>query len=242
MDLLVDIGNTRVKWCLRDAGTLTTPTALRHAGDPLPFLRANWSALPRPDAVRVANVAGAALEASLVALVRDLWGVKAVCVRPCQQVLGLTLAYTEPQRLGVDRWLAMLAARHRGPGPALVVDCGTAVTLDALDAGGDHLGGLILPGLGLLWGTIFDATGISQVPFRGYPSLLGTDTSECIAAGALQAITGMIDRVRTRLGPPGCEPRLVLTGGDAAQIAGQLTYAYEWVPELVLEGLALLPG
>jgi len=242
MELLVDIGNTRIKWCLLSAGTLTEPAALCHAEGQLAALQAAWSALPRPDAVRVASVAGAAREASVVALARDLWGIGAAFAQPRQQVLGLTLAYVEPERLGVDRWLAMLAARRRGPGPALVVDCGTAVTLDALDTAGNHLGGLILPGLGLLWSTLFEGTGMSRLPFRSYSGLLGTDTGECIAAGALQAVSGMIDRVRTRLGAPGRELRLVLTGGDAEQVAGQLAYACEQVPELVLEGLALLSG
>lgn len=240
MELLVDIGNTRIKWCLLDAGVLREPDALRHSGERLPVLQAAWSKLSVPAGVRVASVASAPTEALVSALSLQLWGIPVIFERPRQQVLGFTLAYTEPERLGVDRWLAMLAARHRGPGPTLVVDCGTAITLDALDASGNHLGGLILPGFGLLWSAFFAGTGMSQLPFRKHPGLLGTETGDCIAAGALQAVTGMIERVRNRLVETGREPRLVLTGGDAAQVAEQLGGACELVPELVLQGLALL--
>lgn len=261
MNLLVDIGNTRIKWCLLKLGALTGLAALRYTGDQLPALRTAWSTLPRPHAVRVATVVGGGIAERVTALALELWGLHVLFERPRQGVLGLRLAYGEPERLGVDRWLAMLAARHRGAGPALVVDCGSAVTLDALDSSGNHLGGLIVPGLDLMWSTLCAGTGIgcggtgARVPEWPradesepmlHPSaadhwLLGTDTATCMGAGAVQAIIGLIERIRMQLSVQGPEPRLVLTGGDAPRIVGQLAWTCELVPELVLEGLALLP-
>jgi type III pantothenate kinase len=241
-ELLVDIGNTRLKWCLHSAAGLTGLTALPHRNGQIPGLQEAWMVLPRPEVVRVASVAGAAIGESVAMLALRLWSIGAIFERPRSPFLGLTLAYAEPERLGVDRWLAMLAARHRTVGPLLVVDCGTAVTLDAVDATGQHLGGLILPGISALGQTLFHSTGISPVSLPSFPHLLGRNTNECIAAGALQAVVGVIQRVNLQLAIQGNKPHLILSGGDAARVAEQLEYVYEYVPELVLEGLALVGG
>src|SRR5204863_1090099 len=148
MHALVDIGNTRIKWALYDGERLAQHGSAVHRGAVDAALRAFAAALPRELArVVVANVAGDALERALRAAV----GSRAVdFVATSAERFGVRCAYAEPQRLGVDRWVAVLAAHSLAAGAACVIDAGTAVTFDAVAADGAHLGGLILPGARLL--------------------------------------------------------------------------------------------
>jgi type III pantothenate kinase len=240
MDLLVDIGNTRIKWALWQNGAMEEGASLSHINGKASGLEQAWARLPCPEQVRVASVAGGAVDHGVAAACEHLWGIKIYMARPCRDAYGVTLAYADPSRLGVDRWLAMLAARHRGEGACLVVDCGTAVTLDVIDGDGAHLGGLIMPGLQLSWGALLAGTTVAALRFQSTQRPLGTDTEECIAAGILAGIVGAIERVHCIIQHKLAEPRVLLTGGDAMQIVPLLSCRYEVVPMLVLEGLALL--
>ena len=125
--------------------------------------------------------------------------------------------------------------------PALVLDSGTAITLDAIDASGHHLGGLILPGLRMMWDSLFSGTRISLLPFKDHEEMLGRDTGECIAGGPLQAVAGMVERLHRHLcGTLGEDPMIVLTGRDARKIGEQLELQHEYRPDLVLQGLTRL--
>ena len=241
MDLCVDIGNTNLKWARYENGVLGSVHSLRHDSRETRELEAAWGALPRPVRIRVANVAGATAHRMLADATRRLWQRSPRFAQPRQRAYGVTIAYEEPQRLGVDRWLALVAIQNAGMTPALVLDCGTAVTLDAIDGSGNHLGGLIVPGLRMMWDSLFAGTRIPVLPFKEHRAMLGRATDECIAGGALQAIAGMTERVRHRLhSGNGMQLQIVVTGSDARKIGEQLELTHVYEPDLVLQGLALL--
>lgn len=230
--LLLDVGNTRVKWRLL-VDDVVSEGAVDHRGD-VPQMVAS---LPRMAVARVAlaQVLGAkpgeALVKALAARYRCL--PQQAVVK--SGVLGVTVAYRQPQRLGVDRWLAMLAARRLGPGqPSVVAMAGTALTLDVVTAEGRHLGGLIAPGLtsaarATLRDTRFDCAAL-PVPA---PGALGRDTEICVALGARLACLGALDR-GAAMAPPGSVRWL--GGGDAPALLPMLP---GWQPlrQPVLDGL-----
>ncbi len=241
MELCVDIGNTNLKWARYENGRVGQVYSFRHNSGEAQGLEAAWGELPRPDSIRVANVAGAAVQRMLAATSQRLWQLPPWIARPQQRAYGVTIAYADPRRLGVDRWLTLLAVQNGGMTPALVLDCGTAVTLDAIDGAGNHLGGLIVPGLRMMWDSLFARTRIPVLQFKEHQAILGRDTDECISGGALQAIVGMTERVRRRLhSMNGTQPQIVLTGSDARKIGEQLEFPHRYEPDLVLQGLALL--
>jgi type III pantothenate kinase len=243
MDLLIDLGNSRLKWAVLDQDRLGPVACLEHGGI-APALERHWASLTRPGRVKMANVAGPAVGASVVRAVHDLWGIRADLLIAPARGNGIVSGYRNPVALGVDRWLAMVAARHRYPGPLLVVDAGTAVTIDLLDARGQHQGGAIVPGLtgmgdALLAHTRITRPGPAPPPAPG--QLLGNDTAGCMAAGATHAIAGMIERIfRLAREQLAGAPDLVLTGGGADYLAPRLSVPVNLEPALVLWGLALM--
>ncbi len=243
MKLLIDAGNSSLKWTLWSDTGCGPVSRLKHdAGriDAQLFQR-HLSGLKGIEGITVSNVAGDGLAEELSAATRKIWGMEPVFAASQKSALGLTIAYDRPELLGVDRWLAMVAAYNATKASVLVVDCGTAVTLDAVDQTGRHLGGLIAPGRELMWSSLFRNTRIPAVPQRSFEGILGTDTAECIAAGVLHSTTGLIERLYRQLPPTfGENRRLILTGGDADTVAGQLGVAAEIRHQLIFEGLALL--
>jgi type III pantothenate kinase len=243
MQVLVDIGNTRIKWALYDGERLAQHGSAVHRGAVDAALTAFAATLPRElTRVVVANVAGDALERALRAAV----GSRAVdFVATSAERFGVRCAYREPQRLGVDRWVAVLAAHRLAAGAACVIDAGTAVTFDAVAADGEHLGGLILPGARLLAAALdrntsnIGATPVPAVAPKGL-ALLGRDTATSVGHGAMLAIAAALDRaVRTVATELGAAPRVYLTGGDAHELNAWLATKVEARADLVLEGLAL---
>jgi type III pantothenate kinase len=243
MQALVDIGNTRIKWALYDGKKLTQHGSAVHRGGVDAALQTFARALPRElTRVVVANVAGDALERAF----RGAVGSRAVdFVATSAERFGVRCAYPEPHRLGVDRWVALLAAHNLAAGAACVIDSGTAVTFDAVAADGAHLGGLILPGARLLASSLDRNTsniGATPVP-AGAPKglgLLGGDTATAVGHGAMLAISAALDRaVHTVAVALGATPRVYLTGGDATPLREWLETQVEPRADLVLEGLAL---
>ena len=250
MRLLVDAGNTRLKWRLDGQGSV----AIVHRGRPLNALLFNaWARLEPPSSVMVASVAGRAVQESVLQQVAALWpNVPVRFLSSSKQCCGVRVAYQQPERFGVDRLAALVAARDRaGKRPLIVVDAGTAVTLDALDAGGNHLGGMIMPGLRLLReslltgtenvgaGTTHDEVGSSGEEVKG--EVLQANTHAAVMAGVQCMLLGGVERSileATRL--LGGDVWLGLTGGDAEIIARQLDLQYAWIPDLVLDGVALM--
>lgn len=237
--LLIDAGNTRVKWALAeegaDPGQFLFWGAVGHEG--LSGLTATWFELPTLTSVIACQVAGSDAVAELNRGL-GLFGLAPHWLVPSARQLGVINGYREPTQLGPDRWAALLAARARTKQAAVVVNVGTALTVDALCADGRFLGGVIVPGLPLMLQALAKGTArLHRQP--GNYSPFPTSTGDALMSGALDALAGTVERVAHRMVAAGeGEPRCLLSGGDADAVARRLDLAVEQVPSLVLEGLA----
>lgn len=246
MILLVDIGNSRIKWALSDGSTFQAQGIAPHQGTPVQeVFTAAWGTLNAPYRVLVANVAGKAMAAALRAWVKATWALDVEFLIPRRKACGVTNAYVEPQRLGADRWAALIGAHKRVPGNVCVIDCGSAVTLDALDAKGQHLGGLIIPGLAMMHSALIQNTGgiSEQAVAKGdnKVSVLARDTQGAVTGGALYTLIAVIDRVTADLAADLQAPLTrVICGGDAERLLNLLAENYRYEPDLVLYGLAII--
>lgn len=248
MILLVDAGNTRLKWArlAADAGGPHEVHAAQHrdvpAGDWQGALVATGGT---PRRILVGNVAGPALAAELARFARAAWGVEPEFVAATRAAAGVVSAYARTDTLGVDRWLGMIAARHAAPTPCVVVNAGTAFTVDLVDGDGRHRGGCIVPGTRLMREALYARTSdvgahaaqVGAAVVDGY----GVSTAGCVEQGARLALAALADRAGRDLerlaGAPG---RTLVTGGDAAELLPLLARSAEHVPDLVLRGLAVL--
>lgn len=239
MLLLVDIGNTNLKWAFLEGNRLSGSHSLRHGGELSRTLTDRWLAGTTPSGVWVANVAGRTIGEGFTEWSEIHWGLTPRFAESQPRLLGVANGYRDPRQLGVDRWLAMVAAFDALHTSVLVVDCGTAATLDLIDDGGRHLGGLILPGLGMMRSALLRGTQLAVSPSLDAPPALAQDTESGIAAGTHQALIGAIARTLAQAHDLlGRTPLLVLTGGDGILVHRQLGGRLE--PDLVLQGLALL--
>jgi type III pantothenate kinase len=246
--LAIDIGNTRLKWALYPAA--------RPGGAPVAqgavFLEtideladAHWRPLPPPAGMLGCVVAGDHVRRRVEEQM-ELWDdLQPRWVVSSAQEAGLVNGYDHPARLGADRWVAMAGARwhilQRGQArPALVVMVGTCVTVDALDAGGRFLGGLILPGFGLMQKALEMGTAGLKVP-TGEVVDFPTNTSDALMSGGSNAMAGAIERQARRLRErTGEEPLLLMTGGAAAKLANITDLQFEVIDSLIFDGLLML--
>ncbi len=242
--LLVDIGNSRIKWGWWSSRQVQLQGSLNWQFDALEGLfEQAWGNTPSPGGIVVANVAGPAIADRLSSWTRKQWAVAPEFARVKARAFGLQIAYEDPKQLGVDRWLALIAAWKRYKAPACIADCGTAVTIDALSSQGEHLGGLILPGLNLMRRALVKHTHGIRVSAAGQHLLLARNTQDGITAGSLYAVAACIDRVASELRERfGDALRCVISGGDAEMILTLLTQPFEPIPDLVLQGLAVVAG
>lgn len=252
MILLIDVGNTRVKWAQLLDGNLTPQQALTHKGlDPKQWLNKLFRERFRPKRVLVANVAGADMTALIRSEAEHKWQVTPEFASSTPIAAGVTNAYADASALGVDRWLAVIAAHDMG-GAACVIDAGTAVTIDVVNAQGLHLGGLIIPGIDMMMSALLDRTSDIAQKARSRPAAAKTDataavqiftgsTGGAVANGALVALAATADRAATEAARQcGGAVRLLLTGGDAERLARAIQTKSELVSDLVLRGLAVL--
>lgn len=243
MNLLLDIGNSSIKWALYERGAACARGHATWRGrDPSLVADEQWGEQTAPERVLIASVAGAEVADAFCAWMDRSWKVKPEMVQSQAHACGVTNGYVEPQRLGVDRWLALIGARNVVNGAACVVDCGTAVTIDVLAQDGEHLGGLILPGLGLMRKALEQHTHIELAgDGESDIALLARDTVGGVRGGTLYACVAFIDRAVTDIRAAlACPVEPIITGGDAAVILPLLRSGYRHVPNLVLDGLALL--
>lgn len=240
MTLLLDVGNTRVKAALLSGGELRGwgSAAWRDGG-----LAEGLDGLDLPPADRAVAcvVAGPGVRAAL-----EEWaagrGLALEVIRPGAEAAGVRCGYPEPARLGSDRWAALVGARALTSHRCLVVDAGSALTVDAMAADGRHLGGFIIPGLALMAGALRRETGdldaFSAASREALRDGFAVDTRPAIEEGARLAAAGLVREAVARL--PGEGPaEILLTGGDAAGLAALIPGARQ-VPDLVLRGLARL--
>ncbi|MEJ2346447.1 MAG: type III pantothenate kinase [Gammaproteobacteria bacterium] len=243
MILLVDIGNTALKWATCDGGAVQFGGRASWKLPDAPLIAPReWEAMPAPQRMLVASVAGADTDQRLAQWCETRWDLQPEFVVPRRRARGVENAYVDPARLGVDRWAALLAVRRALPGAACIVDCGSAITVDVLAADGQHLGGLIVPGLALMAKALEDNTAI-HLDGEGEPDvrLLARDTAGAVSGGALYAAVAFIDRVVSDTTQAlGVEPARVITGGDAPRLLPLLSGRYHHLPDLVLHGLAVI--
>lgn len=247
MDWLFDIGNTRVKWTCAEGGRLRGPVraAVTDAsgwGDALAesLVESLAAAGGTPETAWLAAVADAAAVATLEAtLARHFPALPVRRVTTPAAGGGVRVAYAEPARLGVDRYLAMVGARARLPEACLVVGAGTALTIDLLDASGTHHGGLIAPSPRLMIAAVEARTAHVRIDRQATRVDFATDTAAGLYSGAWNAALALIERaaVRARARLSGEAPVLLVHGGDGERLATALPGA-ELAPALVLEGLA----
>lgn len=239
MILLIDVGNTRLKWALLNDGRLQPGGVFAHIGKPMAIdARGEWTELARVAAVFVASVISPARELELAEFLREVVGVNPVFVRSPAEALGVRSAYPEPARLGVDRFLALAAAHAHAQRLQVLVSAGTALTVDALDAEGLHLGGIIVASPRMMRSAVLAGTARVDVD-DGVCVELPRSTADAVVTGSLYAAAGAIERFRDALARRmGTSPAVVLSGGGGAEIEALLG-PVERTHDLVLRGLAL---
>jgi len=243
MNVLLDIGNTRIKWALGNDGALESGGEFTHAG----AADSDWSAWADalPDgitAVYAASVAGDAVASRLNRVLAERYQLDVAYAVSEATRGGLTNGYVDVRQLGVDRWMAIVGACTNAELPVCVVDAGTAVTIDRVAADGQHEGGLIIPGLSLMQQALFADTGdierFAAMPDGDAAGELGKGTAAAVRIGALHAVAGAVRE--TLSGKP---VRLIVTGGDARYLLPLLDdLSPEHRPRLVLEGLLVVAG
>lgn len=236
MKLLVDVGNSRLKWAFGTAaGFVAQGEAPRGGADEFSGL---LDAGHAPDEIRVANVAGTGAGARLAARLQERFGIAPLFARSAASGAGVRSGYADPTQLGVDRWLAVCAAFARYRAAVCVVDAGTATTIDVVRGNGEHQGGLILAGITLMQSALLGGTGdlarlsatshaagdgatpaVAACHVAGGTIPLGRDTAAAIRHGALQATACLVgacfEQLRGGTPPDGAPALLVLTGGAA---------------------------
>jgi type III pantothenate kinase len=244
--LLIDIGNTRIKWARFDKGRLGTRRAAIHADwGAEDYARRVMGAARGITRVLVASVAGKKVDRALAAATRRA-GVQCEFVSVQRRAGGITVGYLEPWRLGVDRFVAAVGAHHLFKGvPVWAVGVGTAMTLDLIAADGRHKGGVIIPAPALMVDTLLTRTsGIRRRAQGGAPGakgLLARSTRAAIRQGARFAAAALIDRaVAEAEALLGKRPFVVVTGGESAAVRPLLKSPAAGVADLVLKGLAVL--
>jgi len=246
MKLLVDIGNTRAKWAVLDHGELSRGGAAVHRQQQGAGWLAGLESVEGPfEAILVANVAGPVIAHVLGEWALARHGLRPDFVQASRAAAGIENSYEHPQALGADRWLSMIAAWRRVAGPVVCIAAGTAMTVDVLDVHGRHTGGLIVPGYDLmtdsLLGRTSDIAAAAALEAPRPEGMLGRNTAAAIDLGARHALAALAERVTAWVKQEGgIMPRVLLGGGDAQRIEPLLDLQVEFVPDLVLEGLAVL--
>lgn len=246
--LAIDVGNTRLKWTLYRHG-VPGEQPLEQGAVFLENIESlsegDWQHLASPARIVGCNVAGDAVRRRVDEQL-ELWDVAPRWVYSGTQAAGVTNGYDHPGRLGVDRFVSLIGARwhmrQRGADrPVLVVMIGTAVTVDALDAEGRFLGGLILPGHGIMLRALEGGTAGLRVP-TGEVVRFPTNTSDALTSGGTYAITGAIEHQYQELQSfcGGAEPLVLMTGGAGWKVAPHLRIPHELLDSLIFDGLLVM--
>jgi type III pantothenate kinase len=244
MKLLIDLGNTRLKWALWDGTQLHRGATVTHAheagtsGGGAEF-SALWKDVPAVDAIWVASVAANSLEQALTGSLNGHFAVSVRYARSPAAACGVRNAYSVPARLGIDRFLGLVAAHRESAGAAVVAGCGTALTLDAVDGDGRHLGGLIAPAPPLMRQALLERTArlgeLAAAPIAEFADT----TAAAVESGTWLAAVALVERFARRARTAfGMTPALILCGGGAKRLAPLLELEHRVDSDLVLRGLA----
>lgn len=241
MKLEIDVGNTRLKWRVLDVNR--QQVAAGHCAHELAFLDKLHQQFLDLESVCIACVAQVSIKQDLCKHVLVLWGIESQFAKTQKEYAGLQIAYDDPARLGVDRWLAMLAAWHDARQAICVVDCGSAITIDRVDASGRHLGGYIVPGLTMQVKALLSSTG--QIRFEGQVEpcnrAWGGSTEEAVNFGVLRMVTSFINAIVDEVADSETVSAFYICGGDASALLPLLHHGDRFFhrPELVMDGLVI---
>jgi len=238
MILLVDVGNSAIKWAALEQNNLSIQQYTSYKVNKLEtILTQVWQSLNKPKMVWVSNVAGPHVGDIITNWTIQYWQCRPNFAKTTNCECGVTNGYKYPEQLGVDRWLALIGAYSLAAGMLCVVDCGTAFTLDVLTADGQHLGGIIAPGLSTMRTTLSQNTykleNCEQFLANSEFSL-ANETNNGIIFGTSYAMLGLLEYVMIKLEN---RPKLIITGGDAFALKPFLSRTYRHIPDLVLQGL-----
>ncbi len=244
--LAIDIGNTRLKWALYAqprAGAALLAQGAEFLDNIGKLAEGAWQGAPRPDHMLGCTVAAEAVKRCVQEQIEECWDVAPRWVYSSAAEAGLTNGYDHPTRLGADRWVAMIGAWHRmlaqeaAPRPLVVVMVGTAVTVEAVDAQGRFLGGIILPGHGIMLRALEAGTAGLHVPtgeVREFP----TNTSDALTSGGTFAIAGAVERMVQHVRRHcAAEPACFMTGGAGWKMAPSMSVPFQLAESLIFDGL-----
>lgn len=240
MILDIDVGNSAIKWRVFDQGTTLLRGAVSHREEDWSPLLDHQFDLER---ARVSNVAGANLSENLTRWLQDNAGVMAEFAVSQARTAGVVSGYQAPETLGVDRWLAVVASWNMIKGSCLVVDAGSALTIDFVGAKGKHQGGYIVPGSYMMFDALYGGTagGTGNARFRPDTSCTqspGKNTAEAVQNGCFTMSVALIEKSLGRLQQTGDVATIVLTGGGSASLIKRLDQKQlRHIPDLVLDGL-----
>ena len=243
--LLMDIGNTRMKWGLlenkklSEIGSLSIPDSRDFDLKPL------FMSIPSDiKSIVASSVLSRETQIKLAELISDHFKLVIEFIESKNRFSRLMSGYTNPSKLGTDRWAAMIGAHHEFGGNILVIDMGTAITIDYINVEGLHEGGQILPGLKSFFNILDQSTGsintkinISDIVTRDTKKW-GKNTDDAIISGAVTAISSAINDAVFSSKIKGSSPCVILTGGDAIYFKDVFDHKVFYRPNLVIEGLA----
>lgn len=241
MKLLVDIGNSRVKWAILDKDGLSPSQSFQRSKTGIKAaLNKAWKSLTDIKAVYVANVGGDKLGQQLSEWTEKHWDLTPKTILSEQKRFGVTNAYDEPGKLGIDRWLSLIAARQHARQAQCIIDCGTAMTIDIVTKTGQHQGGMILPGLSLMRSSLAANTdALTEDEGENEFKTLAANTYSAIQAGTLYSVTATLERIISDLKLSFKDQiRFIITGGDAEHLLPLLPDDLHHYPDIVLKGLA----
>jgi len=247
MILLLDLGNTALKWALSDQRDLSQHGWIEHKDLSTAELEVLWNVLDRPDSVVIASVGSSSAYAQVETLVSKLWNRPLLRLHSQAECAGVRNAYALCADLGIDRWAAIIAARNILSGAFCVVDCGTAITIDLVAADGQHQGGVILPGLATMQDSLLQNT---QLPVSKGTVVaaqhtgrlaMASNTLDAVLNGVRYAGVAAIDRIAQQVAQGADKgPSCVITGGNCEHVRPLLKIQCRYEPDLVLKGMNLI--
>ena len=243
MKLLFDIGNSTVDWAIEDGKKFIQSGKFRYGtGRFIEQLEQNIEITTVPSAVLVSNVAGEELVNTLSDWVDRKWQLKIWQAEVTKSFSELKNSYQDIRQMGIDRWLAMIAAWTKFKSAICVVGCGTALTIDLIDKSGGHLGGYIIPGVEVMQQALITKTDkIKVTPMSDVSIAYANNTQAAINNGSCLAAVAMIDYCVEKLrNDLNIEPRCIITGGMAKQIKTYLQSSFDYEQNLVLQGLSIM--
>lgn len=250
MILELDAGNTRIKWRLREQKdgrtwhTLAEDSVFAEHKVPSVFIELSkqLEKLPmaRIDRMLVSTVRGEGFKTVFSSVMTEKWHLQPEYATVTAQACGVRNGYEEAGKLGVDRWLAVVAAYAQLRGACCVVDCGTTITVDLVEADGQHLGGYIVPGLHLMRNALANRSkALATAASAWEVAEPGRSTLAAVHNGILAMALGFLRDIHRGELQAGRQVQWILTGGDAPYLAAHLDWECRIVPDLVMDGLSL---